>query len=148
MAQEKIKPVGEDSMSGSNPAFSNDEVGGVKKDMGLVGIVISVLAVLLLVVFYYAVNNNMDELSQEVGQITETRQMVQDLDTKMTEMDARIAEVENLPEVVRSMVLGGMLEEINQKAGYIGERLTEEQKEKLDQARELMNQVQEELTAE
>jgi len=148
MAQEKIKPVGEDSMSGSNPAFSNDEVGAVKKDMGLVGIIISVLAVLLLVVFYYAVNNSMDELSGEVGQITETRQMVQDLDTKMSEMDARIAEVENLPVVVRSMVLGGMLEEMSQKAGYIGAYVTEEQKARLEQAQELMKQVQEELTAE
>jgi len=148
MAQEKIKPVGEDSMSGSNPAFSNDEVGAVKKDMGLVGIIISVLAVLLLVVFYYAVNNSMNELSGEVGQITETRQMVQDLDTKMSEMDARIAEVENLPVVVRSMVLGGMLEEMSQKAGYIGAYVTEEQKARLEQAQELMKQVQEELTAE
>jgi hypothetical protein len=147
MAQEKIKPVGEDNLSGSNPAFSNDEVGGVKKDVGMVGIVISILAVFLLVVFYYSMNKNMDALSDEVGQITETRQMVQDLDTKMGEMDARIAELENLPEVVRSMVLGGMLEEMNQKAGYIGAYVTDEQKAKLEQARELMKQIQEELTA-
>jgi hypothetical protein len=148
MAQEKIKPVGEDNLSSSNPVFSNDEVGGVKKDMGLVGIVISVLAVFLLVVFYYAMNKNMDALSDEVGQITETRQMVQTLDTKMGEMDERIAELENLPEVVRSMVLGGMLEEMDQKAGYIGGYVTEEQKAMLEQARELMQQVQKELTAE
>ncbi len=148
MAQEKIKPVGEDNLSVSNPAFSNDEVGGVKKDMGMVGIIISVLAVFLLVVFYYAMNKNMDHLSQEVGQITETRQMVQDLDVKMGEMDARIAELENLPEVVRSMVLGGMLEEMTQKAGYIGAYVTQEQKAMLEQAQELMKQVQQELTAE
>lgn len=148
MAQEKIKPVGEDNLSSSNPVFSNDEVGGARKDMGLVGIVISVLAVFLLVVFYYAMNKNMDALSDEVGQITETRQMVQTLDTKMGEMDQRIAELENLPEVVRSMVLGGMLEEMDQKAGYIGGYVTEEQKAMLEQARELMQQVQKELTAE
>ncbi len=148
MAQEKIKPVGEDNLSVSNPAFSNDEVGGVKKDMGMVGIIISVLAVFLLIIFYYAMNKNVDHLSREVGQITETRQMVQDLDAKMGEMDQRIADLEYLPAAVRSMVLGGMLEEMTQKAGFIGEQVTKEQRIKLERAQELMIQVQKELTAE
>jgi len=148
MAQEKIKPVGEGSLSGSNPVFSNDEVGGVKKDMGLVGIIISVLAVFLLIIFYYAMNKNVDHLSREVAQVSETRQIVHDMDTKIGEMDQRIADLEYLPEVFRGMVLGGMLEEMSQKAGYIGAYVTAEQRSKLKQAQNLLKEVQEELTTE
>ncbi|WP_052507547.1 hypothetical protein [Desulfonatronovibrio magnus] len=150
MSQEKIKPVGGDNLN-ANSTFSADEVGGTKGDMGKVGIVISVLAVVLLVIFYYTVNQNMGELKQEIGLITETREMVQELDTKMGqelgEMDARIAELENLPEVVRGMVLGGMLEEMSQKAGYISGHVSAEQRVQLEQAQEILRQVQSELTA-
>ncbi len=148
MEQEKIKPVGQENLSVSNPSFSGEEVGGVKKDVGMVGIIISVLAVFLLVVFYYAINKNVDAMSKEVAQITETRAMVGALDTRMDEMDARIARVEHLPEVVKSMVLGGMLAEMGQKAEYISGHVSEEQKAKLAQAQELMKQVQDELAAE
>lgn len=147
MEQEKIKPVGEENLSGSNPSFSKEEVGGTRKDMGMVSIVISVLAVFLLVVFYFAVNKNVDELSDKVGLITETRDMVQDMDTRVEGMEKRIADLENMPEVVKSMILGGMIQEIDQKAGYIGANVNDEQKNKLEQARKLMKEVQEELTA-
>ncbi|MFO7728029.1 MAG: hypothetical protein R6X11_06845 [Desulfonatronovibrio sp.] len=145
MSQEKIKPVESENLN--NPAFPKEEVGGTKKDMATVGIIISVLAVFLLVVFYFAINKNVDELSGKVDLITETRDKLQDMDNSLTQMDQRIADLENMPEVVKSMVLGGMIQEIDQKAGYIGANVNDEQKSKLEQARKLMNQVQEELTA-
>ncbi|WP_028573841.1 hypothetical protein [Desulfonatronovibrio hydrogenovorans] len=146
MSQEKIKPVGEENLAASNPAYSAEELGGGKRDMGKVGVIVSVLAVFLLIIFYYALNKNMDEISGKVDLITETREMIQDLDNKMVEMDARIAEIEQLPDVVKNMVLGGMLDEMAQKAGYIGGQVSEEQKAKLEQARDLLQQVQQELS--
>ncbi|MCA1744024.1 MAG: hypothetical protein LC631_08820, partial [Desulfovibrionales bacterium] len=113
-----------------------------------VGIVLSVLAIFLLIVFYYTMNKNVEELSLKVGLITETREMVQTLEGKMTEMDARIAEIEKLPEVVRGMVIGGMLEEMGQKAGYIGGQVSKKQKAKLEQAQKLLNEVKDELVVE
>ncbi|MFN2267517.1 MAG: hypothetical protein ABR542_09665 [Desulfonatronovibrio sp.] len=147
MTQEKIKPVGEENLS-SNPSFTPEEVGGTKSEMGKVGIVLSVLAIFLLIVFYYTMNKNVEELSLKVGLITETREMVQTLEGKMTEMDARIAEIEKLPEVVRGMVIGGMLEEMGQKAGYIGGQVSKKQKAKLEQAQKLLNEVKDELVVE
>ena len=172
MSQEKIKPVGEEQSDG-NPSFSADEVGGVKQDMGKVALVISVLAVFLLVIFYYTVNSKVNEVSEQVGLIEETRSMVQDMDDRMDKslgdvtqkveqatqkveqatqevaaMDARIAELENLPGVVRNMVLGGMLEEMSQKADYVGTQVSTEQQEKLKQAQELMRQVQQSIQEE
>lgn len=150
MTQEKIKPVGAENPGGSNPAFTHEEVGSTRSDMGKAGAVISVLAVLLLVVFYYSVNKNIDHLSQQVGLIEETRDMMQELDTRVSsnlqKMDQRITELEKLPDVVRSMVLGGMLEEMGQKTSYIEGHVSDKQKAKLEQARKLMHEVQQELS--
>jgi len=165
MSQEKIKPVGEEQ-SGGNPGFSADEVGGVKQDMGKVALVISVLAVFLLVIFYYTVNSKVNEVYDQVGLIEETRAMVHDMDDRLDNgledvtqkveqatqelaaMDARIADLENLPGMVRNMVLGGMLEEMSQKADYVGTQVSTEQQEKLKQAQELMRQVQQSIQEE
>lgn len=148
MSQEKIKPVGNEDLNNSNPSFPKEEIGGTKKDTAMVGIIISVLAVFLLVVFYFAINKNVDELSGKVELITETRDKLQDMDNSLTQMDQRIADLENMPQLVKSMVLGGMLQEINQKARYIGANVSDEQKSKLEQARKLMKEVENELTAE
>jgi len=165
MSQEKIKPVGEEQSDG-NPSFSADQVGGVKQDMGKVALVISVLAVFLLVIFYYTVNSKVNEVSDQVGLIEETRAMVHEMDYRLDNgledvtlkveqatqevaaMDARIAELENLPGVVRNMVLGGMLEEMSQKADYVGTQVSPEQQERLKQAQELMRQVQQSIQEE
>ncbi len=196
MSQEKIKPVGEEQ--GNNPSFTPDEVSNVKQDMSKVALAVAVLAVFLLIIFYYTVNSKVQEFSEKDDLIEETRTTVQDIDEKVdsemrdvqadvrqltqkTEgtagdlqkaeekiseitvsvdgiegqvgdievqienMDERIAELEDLPDVVRNMVLGGMLEEISQKAEYVGSQISEEQKEKLEEARRIMNEVREEM---
>ena len=182
MSQEKIKPVGEEQ--GNNPSFTPDEVSNVKQDMGKVALAVAVLAVFLLIIFYYTVNSKVQEFSGKVDLIEETRTMVQDIDEKVDsevgnvqadvrqltqkaegtagdlqkaeekiagiegqveDMDERIAELEDLPDVVRNMVLGGMLEEISQKADYVGSQVSEEQKEKLEEARRIMEEVRQEM---
>ncbi len=196
MSQEKIKPVGEEQ--GNNPSFTPDEVSNVKQDMSKVALAVAVLAVFLLIIFYYTVNSKVQEFSEQIGLIDETRIMVQDIDeqvdnemrdvqadvrqlTQMAEgtagdlqkaeekisdvgvrvegiegqvggmegqienLDERIAELEDLPDVVRNMVLGGMLEEVSQKAEYVGSQISEEQKEKLEEARRIMNEVREDM---
>ncbi|MFW5730865.1 MAG: hypothetical protein ACOCPN_01945 [Desulfonatronovibrionaceae bacterium] len=149
MTQEKIKPVGQENPGSSNPVFSHEDLGSPRSDMGKAGVIISVLAVVLLVVFYYSVNKNMDHLSQQVGLIEETRDRMQELDSRVTsnlqDMDQRIKELEKLPQVVRSMILGSMLEEMGQKTSYIEGQVSDKQKDKLEQARKLMNEVQQEL---
>ncbi|MFP4084109.1 MAG: hypothetical protein ACLFP9_00400 [Desulfonatronovibrio sp.] len=147
MSQEKIKPVGNENLNNSNPTIPKEEISGTKKDMATVGIIISVLAVFLLVVFYFAINKNVDELSGKVELITETRDKLHDMDNSLTQMDQRIADLENMPQLVKTMILGGMLQEISQKAEYIGANVNDEQKGKLEQARKLMNEVEKELTA-
>ena len=196
MSQEKIKPVGEEQSN--NPSFTPDEVSNVKQDMGKVALAVAVLAVFLLIIFYYTVNSKVQEFSEKMVVIEETRTMVEEVDDKMTsdmrnlrsdvrqvsqqtegnaenldkaqqqitrldegmdkaekqitsldegmtKMDERITELEDLPDVVRNMVLGGMLEEISQKAEYVGSQISPEQKEKLEEARRIMNEVRQQM---
>ncbi len=182
MSQEKIKPVGEEQSS--NPSFTPDEVSNVRQDMSKVALAVAVLAIFLLMIFYYTVNSTVQEFSGKVGLIEETRTMTQDIDEKVDsemsavqadvrqltqkaegtagdlqkaeekiagfesqveDMDERIAALEGLPEVVRNMVLGGLLEEISHKTEYVGSQISEDQKEKLEEARRLMNEVREDM---
>ncbi len=164
MSQEKIKPVGEEQSS--NPSFSADDVSNVRQDMGKVALVISVLAIFLLIIFYYTVNSQVNQIQEQVGQVDEAIALVEEIEQKldngieelaadlegMTEdlqaLDNRVAELENLPAMVRNMVLGGMLEEMSQKTEYVGTQVSPEQQEKLMQARELMREVQESIEQE
>ncbi len=161
MTQEKIKPVGEEQ--GSNPSFSADEVSNVRQDMGKVALVISVLAIFLLIIFYYTVSSQVNQIQEQVGQVDEAIALVEEMDQRLDNgieelaadfegltqdlqaIDARLAEIENLPAMVRNMVLGGMLEEMSQRAEYVGAQVSPEQQEKLMQARELMKEVQESI---
>ncbi len=183
MSEEKTKPVG----SENNPSFAPEDVSNVKSDMGKVALVISILAVVLLIIFYYTVNSSIDRVSEKVGAGEEAKVMVQEVDeqleneikdikgeldattrdiagltettqemdkrmgelealpSKVEDMDKRIQDLEDLPSMVRNMVLGGMLEEMSQKADYVGTQVDPEQQEKLNQARELLREVQKDI---
>lgn len=183
-----------------------------RRDMGKVGLFISLLAVVLVVVFFYGINQNLTGLEDRVDALAYLEEDVMSLQDKMTTMDGkissvagdvsyldnslstlgssiqdvksdvsnankkvesvkaevatvnkkvsgvqsdvakaqsnisdldtRVAELENLPEKTRKMLLINSLQEMNQKAGYLGQQMSEEEAAKLEQAQKLMQEVQ------
>ncbi|ACV69001.1 hypothetical protein [Desulfohalobium retbaense] len=165
-----------------------------RRDMGKVGLFVSLLAVVLVVVFFYGINQNLTGLEHRVDELAYLEEDVASLNEKMTtmdgkisavegdvsyldnslttlgesvqgvksqvsgmseevaavqedvtQMDARVAELEDLPEKTRKMLLVNALQEINQKAGYLGQQMSEEEAAKLEQAQKLMQEVQQGL---
>ncbi len=162
-----------------------------RRDMGKVGLFVSLLAVVLVVVFFYGINQNLTGLEHRVDELayleedvvalnkkmttmdgkissvagdvsyldnslTTLGESVQDVKSGMTsvtkkvanvrsdisEMDTRIAELEDLPEKTRKMLLVNALQEINQKAGYLGQQMSDDEAAKLQKAQKLMEEVQ------
>ena len=147
-AEEKITPLRpeqEKSEKGKQP-LAQEIIGDVRKDMGKVAMIISILAVLLLVVFFFGLNQNVAGLEARVNKLTKLEGHVQALDTKMGTMEEKIAALENLPQKTKNMLLSNISQEMSQKAAYLSSQVgSEEQSTKLMQAKELLQQVQTEL---
>jgi len=113
-----------------------------QKDMGKVAIIISFMAVVLLVVFFYGLNQNLSSLTAEVKDLQTVRGDVEALNTQMTVVDGRLVELEKLPTKTRHIIMDGIIEEMNQKASYVGAQLSEEEQAKLAKVQELLRDVQ------
>ncbi|NDV27320.1 hypothetical protein [Desulfovibrio sp. JC010] len=113
-----------------------------QKDMGKVAIIISFMAVVLLVVFFYGLNQNLTSLTAEVKDLQTVRGEVEALNTQMTVVDGRLVELEKLPTKTRHIIMDGIIEEMNQKAAYVGAQLSEEEQAKLAKVQELLKDVQ------
>ncbi|TIH19960.1 hypothetical protein D0S45_01080 [Marinifilum sp. JC120] len=113
-----------------------------QKDMGKVAIIISFMAVVLLVVFFYGLNQNLTSLTAEVKDLQTVRGDVEALNTQMTVVDGRLVELEKLPTKTRHIIMDGIIEEMNQKASYVGAQLSEEEQAKLAKVQELLKDVQ------
>lgn len=73
---------------------------------------------------------------------------VNSLDLKMNTMESKVADLETLPAKTRAALLGSLLDEMSQKTSYMSQQLdSDEQRDKLMRAKELMQQVQTELQA-
>jgi len=102
------------------------------QDISRMALLLALLAVLLAGVLFFKANQNMNVLSKDVSGIS----------AKMGTMDARMAELENLPAKSKRMVMGTMIMEMAQKASYLSSQVDDpEQAAKLLQAMELLQQA-------
>ena len=109
--------------------------GGAEKDMSKVAIVISLMAIVLIVVFFYGLNSNLRGLSAEVAALGGLR-------TEVADVKGRVVELEKLPTQTRSMIMDGMIDEMAQKAAYLGEFSQDAEKSaKLEQVRQLLQEL-------
>ncbi len=130
-----------------------------EKDMGKVAIFISILSVLLLVLFFFGLNQNITGLNQEVqnlgalrqevgtlsSQLGEVRQTVGNVQENVGSMDGRLVELEKLPAQTRNMILMNDLTAMNQRLEHIGSQLSGQQAARLQEAQQLLQQLQTEL---
>ncbi len=114
----------------------------VNRDLGKAALFLSILTVLLLVVFFYALNQNMAGLSDEVRELTKLRGQVGELDTRMVLMEDKIAILDKVPAIARRTMLRSMVQDLSQRAAFIADEVEDEtQGRQLRQAMELLDQV-------
>jgi hypothetical protein len=102
------------------------------QDISRMALLLALLAVLMAGVLFFKANQNINVLSQDVTGIS----------SKIGTMDARMAELENLPAKSKRMVMGTMIMEMAQKASYLSTQIDNpEQAAKLLQAMELLQQA-------
>ncbi|WP_320169545.1 hypothetical protein [Maridesulfovibrio sp.] len=145
-ATEKVHQM-EDYQAKSEVEVLGDQIAAgvgdtAQKDMGKVAIIISFMAVVLLVVFFYGLNQNLSSLTSEVKDLQSVRGEVADLNAQMAVVDGRIVELEKLPLKTKNIIMDGILDEMNQKAAYVGAQLSPEEQAKLAKVQELLRDVQ------
>ena len=112
-----------------------------RKDSGKVAIAISVMAIILLVVFYFGFRQNFTELKQRVDALN-------GLQTRVVTLEENVESLKTLPEKTRYMVMGTMTQEMANKAEYLTtQAASEEQGAKILQARKLLEEIQQEFAA-
>lgn len=116
---------------GENPSMTELHT-KTSQDISRMALLLALLAVLLAGVLFFKANQNLAGLSKDVT----------GLSAKVGVMDARMAELENLPAKSKRMVMGTMIMEMAQKASYLSTQIDNpEQAAKLLQAMELLQQA-------
>jgi hypothetical protein len=117
-----------------------------RRDMSKMALFASLAAVILLLGFYFNLNQNIKHLTQQVQDLSVIKTTVSSLDTKVGTMESKVAELETLPAKTRAALMSSILQEMTQKTSYMSTQLqSPEQQEKLMKAKELIQQVQTEL---
>jgi hypothetical protein len=117
-----------------------------RRDMSKIALFASLAAVILLLGFYFNLNQNIKQLTLQVQDLSVIKTTVSSLDTKVGTMESKVAELETLPSKTRAALMSSILQEMTQKTSYMSTQLqSPEQQEKLMKAKELIQQVQTEL---
>ncbi|MBN2140968.1 MAG: hypothetical protein JW718_08180, partial [Desulfovibrionaceae bacterium] len=123
-----------DTAKKSAEAMAQKLVDDSRRDMGKVGLIISLLAIVLLVVFYFGLNQNIRGLSQEISKLGA-------LKGDVTQVQERLEVLEKAPQQIRNMVYQGIIQDMAQKAGFLSGQLDETQAQKLVQVQNLLREV-------
>lgn len=119
----KLEPVTEGSGGKSvheSPAAPVTGGDDVQKDMSKVAMIVSLLAVLLLVIFFFGMNRNIAGLTDEVKALGVLRDDVTDLDQRMVKMQ------EEVPAKMKRMIAHDVVNEMTMKAFYLTDTLEDE----------------------
>jgi len=116
------------------------------RDMSKVAIFLSIVSILLMVVFFFGLNQNVKGLSTQAKLIPAMQDNMVLMNKNMESMDTRLLAVEELPARARNIIMGAMLEEMAGSTGYLQTQIDDPAAaEKLQAAAELLRQVQADL---
>lgn len=128
-----------------------------RRDMGKAAVFISILAVLLLVVFFYALNRNIAGLANQVDSLLALRTQVTEMDGSIGAMQGdisgihgdiaamqdKIAILDTVPDMARRTMMRSMLQDLSQRIAFIAEETeTPEQAAKIKAAQVLLDEAQ------
>lgn len=139
----KLEPIAEGAES-QKPAAPEAAVatGGdeVQKDMSKVAMIVSLLAVLLLVIFFFGMNRNIAGLTDEVKALGILREDVASLDQQMVKMQ------KDVPVAIKRMIAHDMVNEMAMKAFYLTDTIEDaELKTKMGEVLQGLKEVREGL---
>ncbi len=113
-----------------------------KRDMSRVALFISLLGVLLLAVFFFALNQNIMGVADKAQNVDILQERLQETENQMAGMQQRLVAAEKAQEKARHGALGLMAANIaNQTAALHDALESEEQREKLRNAAALLQEV-------
>lgn len=95
-------------------------VAEAQKDMSKVAMIVSLLAVLLLVIFFFGMNRNIAGLSDEVKSLGVLREDVATLDQRMVQMQ------DEMPTTMKRMIAHDLVNEMTMKAFYLTDSLEDQ----------------------
>ena len=146
-AKERVHTIGK-----TEPDFSAEaeEIKArTERDMGKVAMFVSILSVILLIAFYFGLNQNVTGLTEEVKQVGVLQEQLTGMQSRVGQVEARMQAMETLPAKAKKMVMSTMIMEMAQRAAYLSTQVdTEDQAAKLTQAMDLLQQVQTDLVKE
>jgi predicted secreted protein len=119
-AKDKVYQLGRSQSDQSDEQTSGEASAKTNRDMGRVALFVSILAVILLTVFFFGLNQNMAGLTAQVKDIVAVKQ-------QLATVQQQVAALENLPASTKKMVLSGMLAETAQKLAYVQSQVPEGQ---------------------
>lgn len=111
-----------------------------QKDMSKVAMIVSFLAVILLVIFFFGMNRNIAGLTDEVKSLGELRHDVSSLDQRLVTLQKEI------PGQVKRMIAHDLVNEMAMKAAYLGNTLDNEaDRNKMQQVLQTLKDVRNSL---
>lgn len=126
----------EDNTDIQSEVSSNQGLADTQKDMSKVAMIVSFLAVILLVIFFFGMNRNIAGLTDEVKSLGVLRQDVSNLDQRMVKMQ------EEMPSQVKRMIAHDLVNEMAMKAAYLGNTLEgEADREKMQSVLQTLKEV-------
>lgn len=96
-------------------------VAAAQKDMSKVALLVALLAVLLLVIFFFGMNRNIAGLTDEVKSLGVLREEVSSLDKRLVDLKA------DMPVQMQRMIAQDIVNEMAMKASYLSETLQGEE---------------------
>lgn len=114
----------------------------VKKDMGKVALIVSIMAVMLMVVLFFSTKLTVNTIEKKVAELYPVKKQVVVLDKAVSGLETRMAKIEKLPEETRKMIYGDILSEMAQKAEYLSAHIKGADKEKLIKIQRLLEDLE------
>lgn len=119
----KLEAVKEDASTEKNEAEATPQQGVInaQSDMSKVSMVVSMLAILLLVIFFFGMNRNIAGLTDEVNSLGLLRNDVASLDERMIELK------KDVPVQMKRMIAHDMVNDMAMKSAYLINSLDDEE---------------------
>ena len=113
------RDIQSDDVQDANPEIEDltsvAPAAGTRRDMSKMALFASLAAVILLLGFYFHLNQNIKELTQQVRDLSLIKTAVSSLDTKVSTMESKVADLETLPAKTRAALMSSILQEMTQK---------------------------------
>jgi len=117
-SKEKVYTLGRAASAPSDAQVTAEITAKTNRDMGRVALFVSILAVILLTVFFFGLKQNMAGLTEQVKDLGQVKK-------ELVTMQQQVAALETLPQTTKKMVLSSMLAETSQKLAYVQSQLPE-----------------------